>query len=212
MRQTGRFRTRFARLVQGTGRVLLVGAIWAVALAEPAASPPAWPVAAPRQLSLHADLTRALADRTRFFSAAASRSDPAPEAAPDPPPVVWPAAGVLTGWFGEKRGLRRHPGVDIDGGTGDPVVVAAAGRVVHAGPSPAGYAGYGTVVVVDHGDGLTSLYAHLSQVTVRSGDDVVAGHRVGSMGTSGSVTGSHLHFELRRGGVAVDPRDWLPER
>ncbi len=208
MRQTGRFRTRFARLVQGTGRVLLVGAIWAVVLAEPAASPPAWPVAAPRQLSLHADLTRALADRTRFLSMAASRSDPAPE----PPPVVWPAAGVLTGWFGEQRGRHRHPGVDIDGGTGDPVVSAAAGRVAHAGPSPAGYGGYGTVVIVAHGDGLTSIYAHLSQVTVRSGDEVVAGQRVGSIGTSGSVTGSHLHFELRRGGVPVNPRDWLPER
>ncbi|MFP5371322.1 MAG: murein hydrolase activator EnvC family protein, partial [Actinomycetes bacterium] len=105
----------------------------------------------------------------------------------------------------------RHPGMDIDGDTGDAVVAAAAGRVVHAGPAPAGYSGYGTVVILDHG-ALTTIYAHLSKVAVAAGEDVVPGQHIGAIGTTGSVTGSHLHFELRRGGVAVDPKGWLPGR
>lgn len=183
------------------------GFIWAVVLAEPAASPPAWPAMARGETTLYAELTSMWADRRRF-PIAASRSAPP---APPTPPVVWPAAGQLTGWYGERRGPVRHPGVDIDGDTGDAVVAAAAGRVVHAGPSPAGYSGYGTVVILDHGE-LTTIYAHLSKVAVAAGQDVVPGQHIGAIGTTGSVTGSHLHFELRRGGAAVDPKGWLPRR
>lgn len=167
------------------------------------------------ETTLHADLTDALAYR-RHHTVAASRSAPPPPPPPLPPPapppaVVWPAGGELTGWFGERRGSQRHPGMDIDGDTGDRVVAAAAGRVVHAGPSPPGYAGYGTVVILDHGH-LTTIYAHLSEVTVEAGEQVAPAQPVGAIGTTGSVTGSHLHFELRRGGAAVDPDGWLPRR
>ena len=209
MGRTGRLRARAVRRLRRRAVCLVAGALWAVALAEPAASPPLWPAMAPRELSLHSELTAAIADRSRYLAVAASRSEPAP---PDPPPIMWPADGPLTGWYGERRGLHRHPGLDIDGGTGDPVVAAAGGRVVSAGPSPAGYAGYGTMVIVAHGDGLTTIYAHLSAVGVRAGADVVPGQRIGSIGSTGSSTGSHLHFELRRGGVAVDPKAWLPGR
>lgn len=68
------------------------------------------------------------------------------------------------------------------------------------------------MVMIAHGEGLTSIYAHLSSAAVRSGQRVTPGQRVGSVGTTGNVTGSHLHFELRRGGAAVDPRPWLPDR
>ncbi|HEX2701433.1 MAG TPA: M23 family metallopeptidase [Acidimicrobiales bacterium] len=210
MRQTGRIRARFAALARTTALYVLAGAIWAVVLCEPADAPSAWPATA--ATGLYDDLNKALAERTSRFADAASRSAPAVPAEAPGPAIVWPARGVLTGWFGEVRGAHRHPGVDIDGATGDPVVAAAAGRVVAAGPAPPGYAGYGTVVMIDHGDGLTSISAHLSQVTVTRGQHVEPGTRVGAVGTSGSVTGSHLHFELRRRGVLVDPRRWLPAR
>lgn len=198
---------------------MAAGFIWAVVLAEPVASPPVGLATRRGATTLDAELTNALADRRRLHVAVSrSRSPalarpapPAPPTTPAPPPVVWPAGGQLTGWYGERRGPVRHPGMDIDGATGDPVMAAAAGRVVHAGPSPAGYAGYGTVVILDHGE-LTTIYAHLSKVVVKAGQDVVPGQAIGAIGTTGSVSGSHLHFEVRRGGAAVDPKGWLPRR
>jgi murein DD-endopeptidase MepM/ murein hydrolase activator NlpD len=127
-------------------------------------------------------------------------------------PVVWPAAGALTGWFMERRGGSRHTGIDIDGSTGDPVWAAAAGTVAWAGGAPAGYSGYGVVVIVDHGGGLQSVYAHLSAVNAAVGRAVGPGDRIGSVGSTGHSTGSHLHFELRRDGAPVDPLRWLPPR
>lgn len=118
---------------------LLTVALWAGVLADPAGSPPAWSATPGQSLSLHEELTWALAERSvQFRTAAASRSENGPLPAP---PVVWPAAGALTGWFGERRGSHRHPGVDVDGDTGDAVVAAAAGTVTHAGPAPAGFSG-----------------------------------------------------------------------
>ncbi|HEX2851465.1 MAG TPA: M23 family metallopeptidase [Acidimicrobiales bacterium] len=125
---------------------------------------------------------------------------------------VWPASGGLTGWFGEGRPGHHHSGLDIDGETGDPVVAAEGGTVTVAGPAPAGYSGYGRMVVIDHPDGTETLYAHLSVVSTTAGAVVAAGDPIGAIGTSGNVTGSHLHFEVRVGGVPVDPRPWLPPR
>lgn len=212
MRQTGHIRARFKSLARSTALYLLAGAIWAVVLSEPAGAPQARPVAASRPMSQYDDHSRAMADRTGELSVAASRSAPPSPAPERPPGKSRPARGALTGWFGERRGDHRHPGIDIDGATGDAVVAAAAGQVTAAGPAPAGYAGYGIVVIIDHGDGHTSIYAHLSVVAVKGGQRVTAGQRVGAIGTSGIVTGSHLHFELRRRGVAVDPEPWLAGR
>jgi murein DD-endopeptidase MepM/ murein hydrolase activator NlpD len=128
------------------------------------------------------------------------------------PSVVWPSAGAVSGVYGERRGSARHPGLDIDGETGDPVWAAARGVVAWAGQSPPGYSGYGVIVVVDHGDGLQTLYAHLSAVDVSVGQSVEAGDPLGRIGTTGHVTGSHLHFEVRRNGVIGDPTTWLPAR
>lgn len=211
MRQTVSFRA-IARLARRSALYVLAVAIWAGVHCEPAGAPPAWPAMASGPMTLYDELTSAMAERTGELSIAASRSAPPVPAVGAAPPIVWPASGALTGWFGERRGGRRHPGIDIDGATGDPVAAAAAGRVVAAGPAPAGYAGYGRVVIIDHGDGLTSISAHLSRVAVKVGQEVAPGQAVGAVGTSGSVTGSHLHFELRRGGGAVDPRRWLPAR
>ena len=147
-----------------------------------------------------AEEAAAIAERLAFTDAA-SRGEPRPA-------LVRPAAGSMTGWYGEPRRRHFHPGIDYDGETGDPVVAAAQGAVVHAGPAPVGYSGYGLLVVIDHG-GVTTLYAHLSRIDVAVGQRVGAGERVGLIGTTGSVTGSHLHFEVRVNGVPVNPNPWL---
>ena len=125
------------------------------------------------------------------------------------PRKVRPASGGMTGWFGERRGSRAHPGIDLDGDTGDPIVAAMAGTVVIAGQAPAGYGGYGLMVQIDHGFGLQTLYAHLSSVAVPVGATVAAGQLVGAMGSTGSSTGSHLHFEVLTLAGRVDPAAWL---
>ena len=160
--------------------------------------------------------------RPRPMAVVAPVAAPAPAPAPTPfllvpvaapvPEKVWPLAGAMTGWFGEPRGGHLHPGMDLDGDTGDPVVAAAAGKVVHAGPAPAGWSGYGLLVVVDHGDGVQTAYAHLSSVAVPAGRAVAPGERIGAVGSTGSSSGSHLHFEVRLGGVPVNPKTWMPPR
>ena len=137
--------------------------------------------------------------------AAASRSA-------DRPALQWPAVGPLSGWYGERRGRRGHVGLDVDGETGDPIVAAGDGVVQWAGQAPQGYAGYGLMVLVRHSGGVETLYAHLSRIAVVEGAVVEAGDYLGAMGTTGNVTGSHLHFEVRLAGAPVNPRDWLPGR
>ena len=184
----------------------------AVRQAEAAASRAATttsPVPRPRRATTTTSPTAATTTTTTTTTAApaAPRVQAAAAGA-----VVWPAAGALTGWFGERRGGSRHTGIDIDGNTGDPVVAAAAGTVAWAGGAPAGYSGYGVVVIVDHGGGLQSVYAHLSTTKAPVGQAVAPGDRIGSVGSTGHSTGSHLHFELRRDGVPVNPLGWLPPR
>lgn len=129
---------------------------------------------------------------------------------PSRPAKVRPVPGAITGLFGEIRGGGRpHGGVDLDGEIGDPVISAGAGLVVHAGPPPPGMSGYGNIVVVNHPDGTYAMYAHLSAVQILAGTVVEAGTHLGAVGVSGSVTGSHLHWEMRIGEVTIDPLLWL---
>ena len=129
---------------------------------------------------------------------------------PARPAKVRPVTGAITGLFGEIRGGGRpHGGVDLDGEIGDPVVSAGAGLVVHAGPPPPGMSGYGNVVVVNHPDGTQAMYAHLSAISTVAGAVVQPGTLIGAVGVSGSVTGSHLHWEMRIGTAPIDPLAWL---
>lgn len=129
---------------------------------------------------------------------------------PAPPAKVRPVTGAITGLFGEIRGGGRpHGGVDLDGEIGDLVVSAGAGLVVHAGPPPPGMSGYGNVVIVNHPDGTQAMYAHLSAITTVAGAVVDPGAPIGAVGISGSVTGSHLHWEMRIGPTPIDPLAWL---
>ncbi len=117
-----------------------------------------------------------------------------------------PAGGTVTDTFGAPRpGSRTHAGIDFAARTGTPVVAARAGRVIFAASS----AGYGKRIDLDHGGGITTRYAHLSEISVRLGQNVAAGAVIGRVGSTGRSTGPHLHFEIRRDGIAVDPEHHL---
>ena len=98
-----------------------------------------------------------------------------------------------------------HAGIDFPGPLGTPIVAAAPGRVVFVGQK----SGYGNVVEVDHGQGILTRYAHLSGFNTVVGSQVAAGQQIAKMGSTGRSTGSHLHFEVRLNGVAVNPRRFL---
>lgn len=124
---------------------------------------------------------------------------------------LMPADGPIVSGFGPRKspggiGSTNHKGVDIDGRTGDPVRASKAGRVTYAGNA----GGYGLKVDVDHGDGWSTRYGHLSRLKVRVGQEVRAGETVGLMGATGTATGDHVHFEIRRNGVPIDPAPLLP--
>lgn len=119
--------------------------------------------------------------------------------------LIWPLDGPVTSYFGDRWG-NAHTGIDIDGTTGDPVVAAATGTVVVAGP----YYDYGDAVLIDHGGDLVTLYGHLSALAVSVGDRVSRGDPIGAVGCSGTCTGDHLHFEVRVYGTPVDPLAYLP--
>jgi murein DD-endopeptidase MepM/ murein hydrolase activator NlpD len=98
--------------------------------------------------------------------------------------------------------LRQHKGLDMTAPMGAPVSAARAGTVIRAGESTGGF---GNVVVIDHGEGLHSYYGHLSSVDVPVGTEVAAGAHIGKVGSTGRSSGPHLHFEVRKHGVSVDP-------
>ncbi|OGM10194.1 hypothetical protein A2Y68_02020 [Candidatus Woesebacteria bacterium RBG_13_46_13] len=100
-----------------------------------------------------------------------------------------------------------HPGIDLDGETGDPIRPIKAGRVEAISRSK--YA-YGNAVVIDHGNKITSLYAHLSKILVVEGQEVTTNTVIGEMGATGRASGDHLHLEIRDHGVAVNPITILP--
>lgn len=117
----------------------------------------------------------------------------------------WPVTGTMTSPFGLRRaGLLTfdiHRGVDIAVPEGTEVRAMAPGRVQFAGTM----SGYGRVVFIDHGQGVRTVYGHLSEVRVRTGDEVTGRPVIGLSGSSGRATGAHLHFEILRGGRAEDP-------
>ncbi|MDQ4145331.1 MAG: peptidoglycan DD-metalloendopeptidase family protein [Actinomycetota bacterium] len=118
---------------------------------------------------------------------------------------IWPLNGPITSSYGPRWG-RMHTGIDIDGYTGQPVVASKDGRVILA----QSYSGYGNTVIVDHGGGVATLYAHMSSFGVSGGQGVSQGAVVGRVGCTGSCTGDHLHFEVRVNGRPVNPLAYLP--
>jgi murein DD-endopeptidase MepM/ murein hydrolase activator NlpD len=122
----------------------------------------------------------------------------------------WPINGRVSSPFGYRihpiLGVRKlHTGIDINGSTGTPISASADGTVILSQT----YGGYGRAVVIDHGGGMSTLYAHQSSIAVSVGEVVTRGEVIGYVGCTGSCTGPHLHFEVRLNGVPVDPMQYL---
>ena len=126
-------------------------------------------------------------------------------------PTLWPVDGTLEGGFGGRRnpfggaGYEFHSGQDIEAAWGAPVVSGASGKVTFVGWQN----GYGQLVVVDHGGGLTTRYGHLSHIDVALDQTVSRGQLLGKVGSTGRSTGPHLHYEVRINDQAVNPLPYL---
>jgi murein DD-endopeptidase MepM/ murein hydrolase activator NlpD len=116
---------------------------------------------------------------------------------------IWPVSGPITSGFGWRWG-RIHEGIDIGAACGTPIRAAASGTVVYAGWMD----GYGNIIVIDHGGGMATAYAHQSALYV-GGGSVSQGQTIGAVGSTGHSTGCHLHFEVRVNGTPVDPLGYL---
>lgn len=135
---------------------------------------------------------------------------PAAPAAPTAPAVGWrsllmPAAGPVSAVFGMRADGTPHYGIDLAADHGAPIRAAEAGQVIFAGPAGT----FGLLVILDHGDGLTTYYAHCSEIAVSHGDRVNAGEIIARVGDTGRSFGPHLHFEVRWNGEPYDPMLYL---
>lgn len=123
------------------------------------------------------------------------------------PEVSWPVIGVITLEFAQSSKYQLfHTGIDIansNGQVGDPIHPAMDGTVIYAGET---FWGYGKHIMIDHGNNVTSLYAHLNRIYVYEGQEVTIHDTIGTMGSTGWSTGPHLHFEVRVYGIPVNPR------
>ena len=124
--------------------------------------------------------------------------------------LSWPVQGQISSSFGMRvhptfRTKMMHTGIDIRASRGTPVRAAGPGEVLYAG----WLRGYGQIVIIDHGKNLSSVYAHLSSISVGEGSAVKKGQTIGSVGSTGTATGAHLHFEVRVNGDARDPMKYL---
>lgn len=130
-----------------------------------------------------------------------------------PVQLAWPTEGAVTSYFGWRAnptgpGMSLHQGIDIDAPKGTAVVSALDGVVKDVRQSPE----YGNVVEIDHNQAFSTVYAHLDQVMVAIGQKVKKGEIIGTVGDTGNATASHLHFEVRKDGLQVDPMTLLPPR
>ncbi|MDZ4132421.1 MAG: M23 family metallopeptidase, partial [Dethiobacteria bacterium] len=129
-------------------------------------------------------------------------------------PSLWPARGRISSGFGMRKipystnNYQFHTGVDIIGAYESPIWASAAGEVTFTG-----YRGsYGNIIMIDHGYGFETLYAHLAGFTVNTGDLVARGDLIGYMGTSGRTTGTHLHYEVHVNGSPVNPYNYMKQQ
>lgn len=131
----------------------------------------------------------------------------------------WPLPGSnlkLTSAFGYRihpvtHVPHSHTGIDVSATTGTPITAAKSGQVIISEKGTGSTWSYGEYVVIDHGDGTTTLYAHMNYRAVSEGQIVTQGQYIGDVGATGNVTGPHLHFEVRKNGQRVDPEECFPD-
>lgn len=140
----------------------------------------------------------------KIQAAQSSSSGAPPSAAAGSGAYIWPCSGPMTSPFGWRWG-RMHEGIDIGCGYGAPAYASAAGTVIVAG----WMGGYGNLVVIDHGNGVATAYAHNSSISVSVGQAVSQGQVIAAIGSTGNSTGPHSHFEVRVNGAPVDPLGYL---
>lgn len=124
--------------------------------------------------------------------------------------LLWPLEGKISSPFGRRGLLGYHPGIDIPAHKGTPIRAAADGLVIVSAGNLDGYSGYGKIVIVEHGDGVKTIYAHNRKNLVIAGECVKTGEIIAEVGSSGDASGSHLHFEIRKNGKPVNPLKYLP--
>lgn len=161
-------------------------------------------------LAESAALAAASAEIAARIRAAAAQSPsggdaPAPAPAPAGGGMTWPVSAPITSPFGMRWG-RMHEGLDLAASYGSPIRAAQAGTVIYCG----WMSGYGNFVMIDHGNGLVTTYAHQARIAVGCNQTVSQGQTIGYVGSSGNSTGPHLHFEVRRNSSPVDPLGYLP--
>jgi murein DD-endopeptidase MepM/ murein hydrolase activator NlpD len=125
-------------------------------------------------------------------------------------PSGWPVRGYITDGFGQRRnpfgrGYETHAGLDIATNHGTAIEATADGRVIFAGP----HGGYGNIVVIDHGYGVTTRYGHMSQIVVQVGQHVTRGKMIGAVGSTGRSTAPHCHYEVRMHDRPVNPLSYI---
>lgn len=126
-------------------------------------------------------------------------------------PMGYPRLSSFTSFFGSRGnpfdfgGHEFHPGIDFSGHKGDPVKCTASGRVVFAGRA----GGYGNCVKIRHNNNIETWYGHLSKINVKEGERVTVGELIGKVGSTGRSTGPHLHYEIRKNGKPVNPKQYL---
>ena len=129
-------------------------------------------------------------------------------------PSVWAHMGKINNEFGFRRNpfggrsYEFHAGMDIDGEKGDPVIAPGSGVVVKAGWQ----GGYGNMIEIDHGNGISTRFGHLSKIDIEPGDTVARGQLIGQVGSTGRSTGPHLHYEVRLNDKSINPRWFLPSQ
>ena len=126
---------------------------------------------------------------------------------------IWPIRGRITSGYGSRYifgSYSFHSGIDIAGSYGAAIAAADGGKVVFAGTGTGGYWSYGNYVVIDHENGLQTIYAHCSSLCVSAGERVYQGQTIARVGSTGRSTGNHCHFQVKEGGTTVSPWNYLP--
>jgi len=121
--------------------------------------------------------------------------------------LVWPVSGKVTSYFGAKKGLVTNKGIDIEAEEGSNVAAADDGRVSFVEEN---MKGLGKTVIIDHGNGLSTVYAHNSEILVKAGDTVTKNQVIAKVGKSGRANGPYLHFQVRKGHEPQNPFNYLP--